>query len=219
MTLQEILYVIMTLASAIAAILAWIAQIRWSDKYRDSKEAQITSIERELAAIKNIKEEHTKILEGQIEQLRSLTPEKVNEFFVVTKANLEKYNDYLKSQVDELIIKLGASDSEIDGLKKTGSESEKSTVALQLENQTIKAQLRQAQNELARIQQTSLTDNEIERVTTYVSGSGIIWRQPENQVDLSILNYDPLKLTLDPSMKNIIVTDIGDAEEAKNPED
>ena len=81
MNFSEILYAIVALASAIAAILAWIDRIRWSDRYKEAKEAQIASIERELEAVKNSKDDHIKMLQGQIEYLKVINSRKSQRIF------------------------------------------------------------------------------------------------------------------------------------------
>lgn len=77
-----------TIASAIAAILAWVAKLRWSREYAAAKDEVIRA-----------KDAQIDVLRQQIVALESLTPMKVREYHLSTKAQLEEYIDDLKAKL------------------------------------------------------------------------------------------------------------------------
>jgi len=74
----ELIYALAALASAVAAILAWVAKIRWASEYKEAKEAQIqqwkdmasTQLLAEFLASKQMWEEVSRIRNNEIEALR-----------------------------------------------------------------------------------------------------------------------------------------------------
>jgi len=78
-----ILYLSITGLSALAAILAWIAKIRWSNEYRLAKEAQIES------------------LKQQIENLKELTPDKIHRYYINMKEMYSENIDQMDKELGE----------------------------------------------------------------------------------------------------------------------
>lgn len=66
------------LASAVAAVLAWAAKLRWSKEYAAAKDEVIRA-----------KDAQIELLRNGIENLRSLTPMKIREYFLSVKKQLE----------------------------------------------------------------------------------------------------------------------------------
>jgi len=93
--MMEIIQEIIVTLSLIAAILAWIAKIKWSKEYKEAKEAQIDS------------------LKQQIENWKALTPDKLREYYIKMKEQLEEFNDFLKSQLKEAEKEIDKKDKEI----------------------------------------------------------------------------------------------------------
>ena len=60
----QLIYAAAALLSALSAVLAWIAKLKWSQEFADSKNAQIEQ------------------LNSQIRQLQELTPMKIREYFL-----------------------------------------------------------------------------------------------------------------------------------------
>ena len=69
--------------SALSAVLAWIAKLRWSKEYSEAKEAQIQQ------------------LNSQIKLLQDMTPMKVEQYFHSVKRQLEGQIDDLEKQLAE----------------------------------------------------------------------------------------------------------------------
>ena len=81
-------YGVSALASALTAILAWVAKLRWSKEYAAAKDEVIRA-----------KDEQIKVIEREIESLRHLTPMKIREYFESVTMQLEEYNNHLLSQL------------------------------------------------------------------------------------------------------------------------
>lgn len=60
---MEWIYVLTVLASSLAAILAWLAKLRWAREFKEAKDAQIA------------------LLKNEIQNLRELAPPKLREYF------------------------------------------------------------------------------------------------------------------------------------------
>jgi hypothetical protein len=67
-------------ASAIAAILAWIAKILWSREYASAKDETIKA-----------KDAQIQLLEREIVSLKEMTPMKIREYFLSVREQLEEY--------------------------------------------------------------------------------------------------------------------------------
>ena len=81
MSFAEVIYALTALASIVAAILAWVAKIRWSREFKEAKEAQITTWREQIAVLErlsppalltwveglqNLAEKQVKALENQL---------------------------------------------------------------------------------------------------------------------------------------------------------
>jgi chromosome segregation ATPase len=104
--IMDILQTIITLISILAAILAWLAKLRWSKEFASAKNATIATKDAQIAQLKD----HIKVLQ-------EMTPMKVREYFISVKEQLEEYNESLKNQILELEKQLQAKDSEVQRLK------------------------------------------------------------------------------------------------------
>jgi len=92
---QEWVNNLITLTSIIAAILAWIAKLRWSKEYTDAKNAVIAAKEASISE----KEEQVRTKQSQIEFL-----ERQNEFFKEqTPQKLREYYKSVQEQLEEVI--------------------------------------------------------------------------------------------------------------------
>lgn len=141
---MEILYAIGAIASALAAVLAWLAKIRWSNEFAKAKDATIAAKQSEVAA----KEAQITSLRSEIESLRNLTPMKIREYFTSVKAQLEEYNEELQRQLDDARTELDAKDAQIADLSKQG---EVRTDAIRELNEEREALLRDAEELKAQI--------------------------------------------------------------------
>jgi len=82
-----IIYATGALASALAAVLAWAAKLRWAKEYAAAKDEIIRAKESEIAA-----------LNAQIKILNELTPMKIREYFLSVKTQLEEYIEHLEQR-------------------------------------------------------------------------------------------------------------------------
>ena len=81
MTIGDIVSSIIAILSLITGLFAWVAKIRWSNEFRESKEAQIQA------------------LEQQVQTYKDFTADKIKSIFVSTK-------EFLENRVIELEKKL-----------------------------------------------------------------------------------------------------------------
>lgn len=108
---MEYLQLAITGLSVVAAILAWVAKLRWSKEFADAKEATIAA-----------KDAQIQVLEKQIEDLRDLTPMKLREYVLSIKDQLEEYNDSLQSQVEKLRAEIAEKNAQIGSLSEEGTQ-------------------------------------------------------------------------------------------------
>lgn len=102
---MEIIYGIITILSLSAAILAWIAKLRWSTQYREAKEAQIDA------------------LTGQINLLQEFKSDQIMSLYRNTKEGLEELNRQIIAEKDELLEKVDEMEKIIEDLKETNKNS------------------------------------------------------------------------------------------------
>ncbi len=110
MNTVEIVQSITIVASVIAAILAWVAKLKWSKEFAAAKDEVIKALNAQLAAKDDtisavkaqlvVKEEIIKSKDNEIDNLRDLTPMKLREYFTSVKTQLEEYNEELKNQLE-----------------------------------------------------------------------------------------------------------------------
>lgn len=98
---------IITLGSIVAAILAWVAKLRWSKEFTNAKDATIAAREAQIEQLKDAKEAVIAARDVQIEhlkdhiiELRQLSPPKIKEYMESTQQMLSNYNDQLQSDLD-----------------------------------------------------------------------------------------------------------------------
>src|SRR6185436_12315961 len=110
--LLEILYAVTAVASALAAVLAWTAKLRWSREFGAAKDAQIAAKQAEIAS-----------LERECTALRELTPMRVREYFLSVKEQLEEYNDRLRWERDAAVAALREKERETEILQRRGDDA------------------------------------------------------------------------------------------------
>ena len=91
---------------AIAAILAWISKLRWSKEFAEAKNQVIAA-----------KDAQIEMLKFEIENLRHLNPEKLRQYYVSMKNQLEEYNEKLHRELSSALAELEKKNTEIDSLK------------------------------------------------------------------------------------------------------
>lgn len=79
---------IITILALIAAILAWVAKLRWAKEYKDAKEAQIAA------------------LKEQLQQYKDLSPIQLREYVKATQEVLGQANDELRAELEDVAKEL-----------------------------------------------------------------------------------------------------------------
>lgn len=90
-----------SLLSAGAAVLAWLAKLRWSEEFAAAKDETIKAKEAQIAGLRDQFTETIRAKDALIEGLKDLSSMKVREYFVSMKQSLEEYNDKLKADLAE----------------------------------------------------------------------------------------------------------------------
>lgn len=94
---------LITLASALAAILAWVAKLRWSKEYSDAKNATIDSKEEQIKAKDEqiqTKQAYIEVVERENNSLREQTPEKLLERYQKIQGHHENMLEQLVKELD-----------------------------------------------------------------------------------------------------------------------
>lgn len=102
MDIENILPLIVSILSTVAAILAWVAKLRWSDEFIQAKSAIIEA-----------KEAQIKSLENEVRFLREISSPKLHEYFTSVKSQLEQYLDAKDVQLSQTKQELQIKESEI----------------------------------------------------------------------------------------------------------
>lgn len=136
---MDYLYPIAAMASALAAVLAWLAKLRWSKEYAAAKDEVIRA-----------KDARIETLEREIQGLRELTPMKIREYFVSVKTQLEEYNEHLKSRLEEADRALGAKNKEIERVSAEGTLDQ----ALVAEKDKLQGQIAELRQDVEHLQKS-----------------------------------------------------------------
>ena len=175
MDLSQLIPLLASLASAIAAMLAWIAKIRWSDEYSKAKDETIkakdTLIQVKDAQLQTLitnkdetikaKEEQIKVLEREVKSLNELTPMKIREYFLSVREQMEEYNTLLKTQLDDAYKELSLRKVEIAELLDKGEKSASEIDKLEKERQHIAEAAATLEKQLTELQQKSNSEKEL----------------------------------------------------------
>jgi len=89
MDFGTVLSLTVSLLSTFAAILAWIAKLRWSNEYTAAKDEIIRAKDAQISS-----------LENEVRFLREITSPKVLEYYTSVKTQLEEYIDVKDSQLE-----------------------------------------------------------------------------------------------------------------------
>ena len=205
MDTTQILEAITSLAGVLAAILAWVAKIRWSNEFAKAKDETIKAKEA-LVEVKDTqlqtlimnkdeviraKEEQITALKIENQSLKELTPMKVREYFLSVRQQIEEYNDLLKSQLEDAKQNIENKNTEIDNLMTEGSQKTQEIKQLVQERNQISEMVAPMQAEITKMRQK------------YESEDVIIYRLP--RIDMSsIIQIDGLyKQLLEVQTKSI----------------
>ncbi len=134
------LYRIITLLSVIAAILAWIAKLRWAKEYIATKDETIKA-----------KEAQIEVLKTQIEGLKELTPPKVREYYINASKMLEEYIEKLKNQIREAQTDIEEKNIQIAKLQAEGDRQSEMLKKLEYERALIEVKAKELEAAMTRI--------------------------------------------------------------------
>jgi chromosome segregation ATPase len=143
---------IITIISLLAAILAWIAKLRWSKEYSQAKDEIIRA-----------KDAQIDLLKQQIENLMELHPVKLKEYYSTIKEQLEKYNDLLKEQLEAAKKEIEQKQEAINLLLNKEEENIEKISILNHEKERLEYNVKDLEGELLDIQ-TEMLSNQMETI-------------------------------------------------------
>lgn len=137
MDIIQVISAISALFSALAAVLAWIAKIKWAKEFSEAKdetirakEAQIQIKEAQLQTVLMTKDQIIQAKDAQIETLdkelkllQELSPMKLREYNIAVRSQLEEYNDLVCQKLEDAKTEIANKNSEIESLKVEGSKN------------------------------------------------------------------------------------------------
>jgi K+-sensing histidine kinase KdpD len=103
---MELVYIIGTILSSIAAILAWISKIRWSNEYREATKQTINSKDAEIDNLRS-----------HIKRLENFSPMVVEEYYQTNLKQMETILSTVQEQLEVANDELSSHKDEIDTLK------------------------------------------------------------------------------------------------------
>ena len=106
---MEWVYAFAAAASALSAVLAWIAKIYWGKEFSSAKNEIIKSKDTQIA-----------LLEREISSLKELTPMKIREYFISVRDQLEEFNEDLKNKLSDAKTEIEDRDKQISDLINQG---------------------------------------------------------------------------------------------------
>jgi hypothetical protein len=191
---MDLLYALAAVASAVAALLAWIAKIRWSKEFVTAKNEIIQSKDAQIA-----------LLEREIQGLRELTPMKIREYFLSVREQLEEYNETLKKDLEKAHIEIRFRDTKLNELRKIGGDQAERMQILEEERDRLKQATEKLEISLAEYKEGfSKAEEEASKDT--------IFDQPKifqdvNQNWRNLRNYMSHQAHRDLKADNLITTD------------
>lgn len=139
------------LAAAAAAVLAWVAKIRWSEQYREAKEAQIQTLKTAIEQLEATKEVQIEVYKARLESLRQLDSRALRERFLAQKNSLEEMLEEREEYAERVQRRLNEAEEAIEELKSekqlTQAELKKAAAAkerLEAEIATLRSRLEEA---------------------------------------------------------------------------
>lgn len=179
----DLIYSLAVLASALAAILAWIAKIRWSREFKEAKEAQIEMLREQISTLERLS---PPVLLGWVESV-----ERIAEKQIATLENQiqEREEDLRQSQQDiEQLVRQDQIRYEI--IREAEKQRDEARAALE--------ETRAALVELHRVQEASKDLGETVRrgrPSKYHLASTVNWQTPDANAVYSIWRSAQMRLT------------------------
>lgn len=187
---------LITLFSVIAAVLAWVAKLRWSKEYTDAKDAVITAKEEQIKT----KQTQIEFLERQIISLQEQTPQKLRDYYKSAREHLGEIIEELGSEVKELKAQLASKDAELE------VANERQT-SIQQEIKAREEQIREGRAELMRIKNAQYNAEKLSIALASDIGHRFTGGFPDEQYDLDLDLDDEDQFTPrpdDPTVENMV---------------
>ena len=105
-TIWQWINTLVALVSAIAAVLAWTAKLKWSKEYTRAKDAVISEKDEQVRT----KQSQIEFLERQIEFFKEQTPQKIREHYKSIQEQLEEIIEKQRQDVIKLMAQAETSD-------------------------------------------------------------------------------------------------------------
>lgn len=137
---MEIAYIVGTILSGAAAVLAWLAKIYWSREYISAKDEIIKA-----------KEAQIEQLESQVQHYKDLTPMKIQEYFHSVKEQLEEYNDSLQTKLENTKDQLEKKNEELKKLEQNDQQKSSTITNIKEEKEKLEEQVSELEKDLEKL--------------------------------------------------------------------
>jgi chromosome segregation ATPase len=166
---MEWLQIIAAIISGLAAILAWVAKIRWADEYSKAKEEVIRA-----------KDIQIDTFQREIQSLKNLTPMKVQEYFNSVKAQLGGYIEFLKSNLEKAVVENDELGIQIESYQSMGESYEYEISRLIEDKRRLEDQILEMKRVLESLQIEYYSANDITEKMNNHNGLYLRWLESLN---------------------------------------
>lgn len=150
MNFVDIIYALAALACGTAAVLAWLAKVKWSKEFATAKDATISAKD----AVIQSKDVQIESINAQLDSLRELTPMKIREYFLSVRMQLEEYNNELQKQLERATVEIESKNRHIEELiSRQGEEWPDMIIQLQEERDEIKKTAENLEKQVAKFEE------------------------------------------------------------------
>jgi len=179
---MEIAYIIGTIISGLAAVLAWLAKIFWSKEYISAKDEIIKA-----------KDAQIEQLNTQIQHYKDFTPMKIREYFQSVKEQLEEYNESLQNNLEQTRSKLEEKTKELKKLEQSDQIKASNLDQIKEDKEKLEEQINELENELEklRINEEEFDTIRIPKIDTFVIANalknfrGLIPLKSREEIDMA----------------------------------
>lgn len=147
---MDIVYLIGTLLSALAAVLAWLAKLFWSKEYISAKDEIIKA-----------KEAQIETLRSQVDHYKELTPMKIQEYFHSVKEQLEEYNDALQLKLEKAKSQIEEKSQKLEKLQKNDKRKKTEIETIEKEKGQLEKQVAELEEDLIKLRKNEEEFNTI----------------------------------------------------------
>jgi chromosome segregation ATPase len=164
---------IITIISLLAAVLAWLAKLRWSKEYSQAKDEIIRAKDAQIDTLKL-----------QVQNLMELNPVKLKEYYSAVKEQLEKYNDLLKEQLTAAKKEIEMMQNSITHMKDKEEENQEKISKLSDEKEKLERNVQDLEGNLFEVETkrfdetlTELPEMDSKKLRGIISASNLIGTQ------------------------------------------